>query len=47
MRHSREPRPSELLHVEVLVDREAVIAVDGELDVSEAQWFTARVQRSA
>jgi anti-anti-sigma factor len=39
----RETRPSEFLHVEVRGDRKAVIAVDGELDVSETQWFTARV----
>jgi anti-sigma B factor antagonist len=46
MPDSREPRPSELLHVEVRGDREAVVAVDGELDVSEAQWFTARVSEA-
>jgi anti-sigma B factor antagonist len=39
----REPRPSELLRVEVRGDREAVVAVDGELDASETQRFTARV----
>jgi hypothetical protein len=35
MPDGREPRPLELLHVEARGDREAVDAVDGELDVSE------------
>jgi anti-anti-sigma factor len=42
----RESRRSELLRVEVRGDHEAVIAVDGELDVSDTQWFTAHVSEA-
>jgi anti-anti-sigma factor len=46
MPDGREPRPLELLHVEARADREAVDAVDGELDVSETQRFAARVSEA-
>jgi anti-sigma B factor antagonist len=42
----RESRRSESLGVEVRADREAVIPVDGELDVSDTQWFTAFVSEA-
>jgi anti-anti-sigma factor len=45
MPDGREPRPTKLLHVEGRGDREAVIAVEGELDASETPWFTARVSK--